>query len=441
MNLSLTIILSPDRAGAMQVRCSVLELLEPLGESTELATAYRVLGGQCMLESALEEAARWSRRAIDLGRRLGADDVVRDATNDLGVATCLAGDVESGLELLRSVLPDTRAYVNYGSCLAQACRYEESIAVSREGESACRRSGHELHRRICQLNLAGCLRLTGSWEQAESVLVEILATGDAAGFGKYQLIALMELAPLRADQGRWREALALCERLEPPARDREELQSLVPLHMTVARALVARGERASAVGRLETLRAHWRERTDDVVLIAPALALGCELGAPWEDELAEVAQRSISPETRVLLQQVRGDHTGAAAAWGALGRPFDRARALRLAGGVGRLEEARTIFAQLGAAHELALTEAELRRAGVRVARGPRASTREAPGGLTVRELEVARLLADGLTNAAIARELVISERTAAHHVSSILSKLGMASRAQVRGWLLEHAR
>jgi DNA-binding CsgD family transcriptional regulator/tetratricopeptide (TPR) repeat protein len=441
MDLSVSMLLSSDRAGAMQVRRSVLELLEPLGESTELASAYRVLGGQCMLESALEEAARWSRRAIDLGRRLGADDVVRDATNDLGVAICMAGDIESGLDLLRSVLPDTRAYVNYGSCLANACRYQEAIAVSREGESACLRSGHELRRRICQLNLAGCLRLTGAWEEAESVLVEILAAGEETGFRKHQLIALMELAPLRADQGRWGEALALCERLEPPARDREELQSLVPLHMTAARALAARGDQAGAVARLETLHAHWRERTDDAVLIAPALALGCELGAPWEDELAEVSERSISPETGVLLQQVRGDHAGAAAAWGRLGRPFDRARALRQARGVARLEEARAIFAGLGAAHELALTEGELRQAGVRIARGPRSSTQKAPGGLTARELEVARLLGDGLTNAAIARELVISERTAAHHVGSILSKLGLASRAQVGGWLLEHAR
>ena len=40
----------------------------------------------------------------------------------------------------------------------------------------------------------------------------------------HQLIALMELAPLRADQGRWGEALALCERMEPLARDREELR-------------------------------------------------------------------------------------------------------------------------------------------------------------------------------------------------------------------------
>ena len=442
LDLSVSMLYGSDRAGAMEVRRSVLALLEPLGESAELASAYRVLGNQLMLESAYEEAARWSRRAIELGRRLGADDVVQEATNDLGVAVCLAGDAENGLALLRSVLPATRGYVNYGNCLAHACRYEEAIAVSREGEAVCRRSGQGLRRRICQLNLAGCLRLTGAWEEAESVLVEILAEGEETGFDKYQLMGgLLELAPLRADQGRWGEALALCERFGPLARDREELQCLAPLHLTAARALAARGDTPGALGQLETLRAHWRERTDDAVLIAPALALGCELGAAWADELARVAERSISPETGVLLQQVRGDYAGAAAAWERLGRPFDRARALRLAGGVERLEQARAIFARLGAAHELALTEARAAaRRDVRIARGPRPSTRHAPGGLTARELEVARLLADGLTNAGLARELVISERTAAHHVSSILFKLDLASRTQVAAWMLEHA-
>ena len=241
----------------------------------------------------------------------------------------------------------------------------------------------------------------------------MLAEGEVTGFPKHQLMGLMELAPLRADQGRWGEVQALCQRLEPLVRGREELQLLVPLHLTAARALAARGDEAGAVERLESLRDFWRERTDDAVMIGPALALGCELGAAWASELAELAERSISPETRVLLLQVRGDHAQAADEWERLGRPFDQARALRLAGGVEQLEQARAIFARLGAAHELALTHAQLRRAGVRVARGPRRSTQQSPGGLTARELEVARLLADGLTNADLAHTLVISERTA----------------------------
>jgi non-specific serine/threonine protein kinase len=59
------------------------------------------------------------------------------------------------------------------------------------------------------------------------------------------------------------------------------------------------------------------------------------------------------------------------------------------------------------------------------------------PGGalLTPRELQVARLLAQGSSNKEIAAELVISQRTAEGHVERILTKLGFASRAQVAAW------
>ena len=54
------------------------------------------------------------------------------------------------------------------------------------------------------------------------------------------------------------------------------------------------------------------------------------------------------------------------------------------------------------------------------------------PAALTPREREVALLVADGLTNAELARRLYISPKTAAVHVSSILHKLGVSSRAEV---------
>ena len=67
---------------------------------------------------------------------------------------------------------------------------------------------------------------------------------------------------------------------------------------------------------------------------------------------------------------------------------------------------------------------------GVRVIpRGPRPATRAAPAGLTAREQQVLALVADGLPDREISRRLFISERTVQHHVSAVLSKIGVSSR------------
>lgn len=58
---------------------------------------------------------------------------------------------------------------------------------------------------------------------------------------------------------------------------------------------------------------------------------------------------------------------------------------------------------------------------------------------LSARELEVARLVADGLSNPAIAAALFVSVATVKTHVSHILGKLGLESRVQVAGWVAEH--
>ena len=65
------------------------------------------------------------------------------------------------------------------------------------------------------------------------------------------------------------------------------------------------------------------------------------------------------------------------------------------------------------------------------VPRGPLEVTRANPAGLTARQLDVLALLVDGLSNADIARRLVISRKTADHHVSAILAKLAVRSRGE----------
>jgi DNA-binding NarL/FixJ family response regulator len=67
----------------------------------------------------------------------------------------------------------------------------------------------------------------------------------------------------------------------------------------------------------------------------------------------------------------------------------------------------------------------------IRVPRGPREETRANPAGLTARQLEVLELLSEGLTNAEIADRLVVSPRTAEHHVAAVLAKLGATTRRE----------
>jgi DNA-binding CsgD family transcriptional regulator len=61
------------------------------------------------------------------------------------------------------------------------------------------------------------------------------------------------------------------------------------------------------------------------------------------------------------------------------------------------------------------------------------------PGGLSRREVEVLRLLADGRTAAEIATQLFISARTAEHHIEHIYTKIGVSSRVAATRWAVKH--
>ncbi|MEV6493534.1 helix-turn-helix transcriptional regulator, partial [Actinoplanes sp. NPDC051633] len=146
-------------------------------------------------------------------------------------------------------------------------------------------------------------------------------------------------------------------------------------------------------------------------------------------------ETGVSPE--IVAEPYRlsltGRHAEAAAWWERAGAPFDQALAetdaedpqLRVRG-IERLD-------LLGATAVADRLRHELRRQGIaQLPSRPRNSTRANPSGLTNRQLDVAKLVARGYTNAQIADRLFISVKTADHHVSAVLTKLGMPSRREV---------
>ena len=91
-----------------------------------------------------------------------------------------------------------------------------------------------------------------------------------------------------------------------------------------------------------------------------------------------------------------------------------------------------------GEVQEHFLREAEALLPRTRATFSPRRAAKQAFGGLTEREREVAALIAKGKSNREIADQLVVSYRTVETHVSTILSKLAFSSRAQIAVWAVE---
>jgi len=170
------------------------------------------------------------------------------------------------------------------------------------------------------------------------------------------------------------------------------------------------------------------------------------------DELSALAQGhgdgalgAGAAGVRGAVRLAEGDAAGAlvslrqaAETWRRLEAPYEVARARELLGVACRalddddsaaleLDAARTTYARLGAVPDLARVDLLADDA------------RRESHGLTKREVEVLRLVAAGKTNKAIAARLVVSERTVDRHVSNILAKLRVSSRAAATASAYEH--
>jgi len=415
-------------ADAYEFATAAITALETLPAGPELAMAYSNRAQLDMLAHHIDSAIEWAQRALKLAEPLGRRDIMSHALNNLGTAR-LIGDDPAGWDDL-----------------------ERSLKIALD-------DGHQEHVARAYTNLSSTAVAQRMYERANPYLEDGIAYSDEHDIDAWRLYMLAFRARARFEQVDWNGA---SEDLEVVLRDRRpapvsRILALTTLgHMRIrrgdpdangpleeARQLAAHSGESQRLGPLAAAfaEAAWLAGDRDRIVreVSPVYELARDQRDAWGKGMMAVwlwrAGALDSIPTDIALPftlEISGDWQGAARAWQELGCPYERANMLGSYGGESELREALAVYEELGAAPAAQALRKEMRARGVQgIPRGSRASTRQDPHGLTKREAEILQLLAKGLRNSAIAKKLFLSTKTVDHHVSSILTKLGVPSRAE----------
>lgn len=464
---------NPVQASRMAVDVSVsylINLANPAAAQGWLARAERVvadttpnpmrgwlwlIGG--FLAQDPDQAQELIDRALQFARQSGDIDLELVALSDLGIAKVRAGRVDEGLASLDEAMAGTLAgeysrldTVVFTSCnMLAACSLagdlERAVQWCRVADEFMERIGSPFMYATCRAHFGGVLIEKGQWARAEQELQAALRMSEEAGPGP-RTEALARLADLRFRQGRLEEADSLLE----------------PVHDSVSAALpaaalqMARGEPEVAVAQLQRRlrrlgQPHIEAASTLAMLVDAHIATGnLESATEAATRLVALATALDRPHTSALSSLASG-HLAAirGRTEEAVGHLEDALHHfsdldLPLESGQVRLELARllaetnfemakqeaglalAVFDGLGATAHADAAASLLRSFGVTRRPGPKNV-----GLLTKREQEVLQLVTQGLSNPEIAERLFISRKTAAHHVSRVLTKLGVRNRAE----------
>jgi DNA-binding CsgD family transcriptional regulator/tetratricopeptide (TPR) repeat protein len=367
--------------------------------------------------------------ALDAARAADRPDLLAHTENYVGCAMAMLGDHAGGLERLRRARriaqeggwfeATARAYTNLVKLLVLARRWDEVERVSEEALGFYDDHDFRAHRYHTLGQRARAAIVLGDWRTADRLLRQV--EGGVRGASILGAIPAEARALLAVRSGA-DAADELLERAWEVALTTRSAQYVVP---TAAAGI----ERAWVLDRPANADPY----------VAPALeAAGDSWWSGWlRWRLRLVRDLPDLPDVGAVVPQpegisLAGDRHAAAERWAQLRMPYEQGIELLSAGETGSMLEALRIFDDLGAEPAARLARQRLRDHGVRsIPRRPQPATRQHPAGLTERQAEVLDRLSQGLTNAQIADELVVSVRTVDHHVAAVLQKLGVSSRQE----------
>ena len=407
-----------DRAAAEHHDAAALEILSHADNARALGSALAHHGFLAAQRGDLADARAAGTRAQGIADELGGDSVLHGyATIGVAIAHLLDGDVAARRDLLAVSDTGLRCRdTNLATTpMSNLCHLDVEQGRFGEADDAlvdALRISEERGTPICvmwQLGVRARLRLLqGRFMEAEQDARAVLATG------KFPLGRLWPHLVLGL--------LAARQEAPPENPHLDELWRLAlcmdnPDKFAVVGAALA--EQAWITRRPD---ARLNDRRITVLLDPVHGGRGRAMRSlqSWARRLAASSVQEIAPDVPPVPEPLTD------------GQPYEQALAQWDEGSTEALLAALAVLDDLRARPVAALVRARLRELGVTgIPRGRSPATRANPAGLTERQLDVLALLADGLSNAQIAARLVISRKTADHHVSAILSRLDVRTRGE----------
>jgi len=415
-----------------------------------------VLTAMERLESEPAESLAAARNATACGERFGDPDLVGFGQLCQADALIRQGEITAAKHCLDqamvSVTADEVSPLAAGILYCGviiACHDIFDLSRAQEWTAALSRWCEEQpdlvpYRGNCQIHRAEIMRLRGAWSDAFEELHEAcerLAGNPTAGAAYYELA---ELHRLRGQVAQAEQAYRQACRWIPDPQPGLALLRLTQGNVDAAAAAIRRAvdeadgdiARSRLLGAAVEIMVAAKDVTAARQAAEELRAIAARVGEPWLRAMSETADGATllaEGDGRAALPILRQ----AWSSWQSLAAPYEAARVRVLMAQACQqcddpesaemeLDAAVWVFEQLGAASDAA---------GARALSG--AEGRDS--GLTARELEVLRLVAGGLTNRAIAAELILSEKTIHRHVSNIFTKLDVSSRAAATAYAYEN--